>query len=181
MLTGSGAPHASEPAAAKATLAEVSTDFNGDGVMDRATLLHDQDGDNTSDVDLAIYLSACGNLPDKPTLYKAAFGWTDDMAGAQPSLKVSKGGSLIAMFQNDGMGRDRWRMQYTIAWRGGELVVAGYSYEQRDTLSPDAGGNCDIDLLSGKGTRNGKPVKVLAGSVPLASWTDASVPGACTF
>jgi hypothetical protein len=164
-------------AAQKVVLAEVTADLNGDGVKDRAVLLHEVDGD---DVDLAVYLSAGGKLPAQPSLYKAAFGWTGDMDGTKPEISVNKAGSLVVLFQNDAIGRDRWSRRFTIAFRGGVLVVAGYDDEARDTLDPHGGGNCDLNFLSGRGTRNGKPIK-LAGPVPLSAWTDQSAPPSCNF
>jgi hypothetical protein len=175
-LAWSGAVVAAD--APKQMLAEVIADLNGDGVKDKAVLLHDKDGE---DVDLAIYLSGGGKPSDKPAAHKSAFGWTGDMAGTKPELGTNKAGSLVVVFQNDGVGRDRWRQQFTIALRGGQLVVAGYDYESRDTLAPGHSGNCDIDFLAGKGSRNGKPVKVPAGAVPLSDWSDKSVPAACNF
>ncbi len=169
---------AADAAPAKDVLAQIAEDLNGDGIKDRAELLHDADGD---DVDLAIYLSADGKLPDRPTLYKAAFGWTGTMAGTQPELKVNHARSLIVVFQNDAIGRDRWRRQLTLAFRGGVFVVAGYTYEERDTLMPGKGGQCDLNLLSGQGTRNGKPVKFTAPPIPLSDWTDEAAPKVCDF
>ena len=109
------------------------------------------------------------------------FGWTGAMAGTEPRISVNKAGSLVVEFQNDSIGRDRWSRRFTIAFRGGALVVAGYNYEARDTLDPHGGGNCDLNLLSGHGTRNGKPIKLAAGPVPLSAWTDQSAPKSCDF
>ncbi len=162
----------------KQVLAEVAAELNGDGVADRAVLLHDPDGD---DVDLAIYLTAGGKTESQPSLYKAAFGWTGAMAGTEPEISVNKAGSLVVVFQNDAIGRDRWRQQFTIAFRGGALVVAGYDYQARDTLRPGGGGSCDVNFLAGRGTRNGKPIKLAAGTTRLSDWTDKSAPAACTF
>ena len=168
---------AAEPSA-KQVLAELTADLNGDGIKDRAVLLHDADGD---DVDLAVYLSAGGQLPDKPSVYKPAFGWTGAMAGQEPELATNKAGSLVVVFQNDSIGRDRWRQQYTIAFRGGTLVVAGYDYESRDTLKPSHVGRCSINFLAGRGVRNGKPVQLTGPPPTLGDWTDKSVPAACNF
>jgi hypothetical protein len=164
--------------APKQMLAETIADLNGDGVRDRAVLLHDKDGE---DVDLAVYLSSGGKAADKPAVYKAAFGWTGDMAGTKPELGTNKAGSLVVVFQNDGVGRDRWRQQFTIAFRDGRLVVAGYDYQSRDTLAPGQRGNCSINFLAGKGSRDGKPVTVPPGAIPLSDWSDKSTPAACNF
>src|SRR5271163_3392779 len=164
------------PAAPKQVIGEATGDLDGDGVPDRVQLLQ---GDDT-DVDLAIYLSAAGKPADRPSLYKPAFGWADMTGAERPALKITPKGSLIVEFRND-QGRDRWRQQFTIAVRNNALMVAGYSYESRDALDPKAGGGCDVNLLTGTGTRNLKPVKLAAGGVPVAGWSDASIPPPCRF
>jgi hypothetical protein len=104
------------------------------------------------------------------------------MAGTQPELSVNKAGSLVMVFQNDSIGRDRWRQTFTLAFRGGVLIVAGYGYQARDSLDPAHGGSCDVNLLTGRGTRSGKPIKLAAAApVSLAAWSDESVPAACKF
>jgi hypothetical protein len=104
------------------------------------------------------------------------------MAGTEPEISVNKAGSLVVVFQNDAIGRDRWRQQFTIAFRGGALVVAGYGYQARDTLRPGGGGgSCDVNFLAGRGIRNGKPIKLAGGPIRLSDWTDKSAPAACSF
>lgn len=159
-------------------LAEATGDINGDGLADRAQLIQSNDD---GDVDLAIYLSADGKLPDKPTLVKSALGWTGTMAGQTPSLAINKRGSLVASFENDSIGRNRWQTQFVIAWRDGMLAVAGYRHGERDTLDPSAGGRCDVNFLTGKGSRNSDTKTVPRRGVPLAGWSDTDVPAFCKF
>ncbi|MGH6979879.1 MAG: hypothetical protein ACREFC_01610 [Stellaceae bacterium] len=169
---------ASSAVAQDKILADVTGDINGDKVADRVQLIR---ADDDGDVDLAIYLSGGGKLPAKPTLVQKAFGWTGNMAGQTLAATINARGSLILTFENDAVGRDRWQTRYTIAWREGKLVVAGYTHSERDTLDPKAGRICDINFLTGKGKRGGTAVTVPAGGVTLASWTDASIPKACAF
>jgi hypothetical protein len=58
--------------------------------------------------------------------------------------------------------------------RDEQFLIAGISNSERDPLDPKAGGNCDINLLSGKGLRNGKPI-------PLSDWSDEKLPQECNF
>jgi hypothetical protein len=157
-------------------LAEVSGDLNADGVADRAVLLREADGD---DVDLAVYLSTAGQAATQPTVYVKALGWAGDMDGTAPEISISHTGSLIVVFQNDSIGRDRWRQQLTIAFRHGELVVAGYGYQTRDTLNPRHATHCDLNLLSGHGVVNAKPVKLDAAAPRLTEWSQKSLPETC--
>lgn len=170
------APMAEAATRARPPVAELSADLNGDGVPDRVVMSGEDD-----EVDVTVYLSEGGRLPDKPTLHKQAVGWKGAMAGTEPSMSATPRGSLILVFQNDSVGRDRWRQQLTIAVRNGALVVAGYTYTARDTLDPKNGFTCDVNLLSGKGQRNGKPFTVPTTPLPLADWNDTTIPPECAF
>ncbi len=162
--------------AADKVVAEATGDINGDGVKDRAQLIADGD-----DVDVAVYLSAGGKLPAKPTVLKKGLGEYSDVAGQEPEIAINAKGSLIIVFKNELIGRDRWHLQYTIAWRNGALVVAGYSFEYRDTLDPGRNGACDFNLLTGKGKASGKPATIPAHPVPFAAWSQTDIPTGCQF
>jgi len=154
ILTATSLPCAAQQAGAAKPmvgLVEISADLNGDGVKDRAVLLFDRESD---DVDLAIYSSVDGKLQNQPSVYVADLGWTGNTEGATPEMTVDGAGSLIVVFRNEAAGRYRWRQQFIIAFRAGSYVVAGYSYVNKDTLTPDQGGACNVDFLSGEGVRN---------------------------
>ena len=155
---------------------EVTGDLNGDGAPDKARLVAHDD-----DVDLEIFLAAGGKLPETPTVTVAQLGWMGAMAGQEPTIAIDKRGSLIVTFRNDSIGRDRWNEQYTIAWRQGALMVAGYDYQYRDTLDLKHIGVCSVNFLAGKGTRNDKPFSLAAGGIPLAKWTKDMLPKQCQF
>ena len=166
------------PAPSIVGLVSISADLNGDGVNDRAMLLFDRESDG---VDLAIYASVDGKLQERPAVYVSSLGWTGDTDGTLPEMTVDRTGALIVVFQNDATGQYRWRQQYTIAYRGGTFVVAGYSYTTRDTVTPGAGGSCSVDFLTGRATRDGKPATVPGPPPPLSAWTSGNIPAVCTF
>ncbi len=95
------------------------------------------------------------------------------MADTESSLAVAPNGSLQIKQQNASVGRNRWKRTLTISFRKGAYVVSGFTYAERDTLEPNSGGSCDYNLLTGKGTRDLKKVKVKAKSLPLASLEDS--------
>lgn len=162
--------------AAGTALGTVAGDFNGDGVPDRAELIATGEV-----VDLEIYLSAGGRLPDKPTVVKHAIGWQGVLPGTEPSMSVTPRGTLVLVFKDDAVERARWRQELKIAFDGGRFVVAGYGYTLRDPREPERSGSCELDLVTGHGRRNHKPVSFPAGVVPLAEWTDRSFPKLCAF
>jgi hypothetical protein len=94
------------------------------------------------------------------------------MAGTEPSLELSSRGSLLLKSGNQSIGRDRWEQTLTIAYRNDQFVIAGLTLEVRDTLDHSAGGNCDLNLLTGQGTRNGRRVDIGAQTILLSTWED---------
>lgn len=83
------------------------------------------------------------------------------MAGRESSIRVNKQGSLVLNIQNSSVGRGRFSSDITIAYRNGEFVVAGFTNQNYDTVTNE-GGSCDLNLLTGKGVKDGKAIKVNA-------------------
>ena len=158
-------------------LSAVTLPFNNDGAMDRAVLVNSEDG-----ADLYLYM-ADDTTPSSPklALVKKSFVWSGGMWGSLPSLATNGKGSLIVKSENMAVGRNKWEQSLTVARRNGEFVVIGVTYTAFDTLDPKAGGSCDINLATGKGTRNGKPASVAAGAIKVADWSEDKMPKACQF
>jgi hypothetical protein len=154
--------------------------FRNDGSMDRAVLVGGEDG-----ADLYLYLAqtAPGGGPDalKLALAKKNFVWSGAMWGTLPSLSQNGKGSLIVKSENTGIGRNKWEQALTVAWRNNEFLVVGVTYHSFDGLDPKAGGSCDLNLVTGKGTRSGKPVTFAPKPMKVADWSDDSLPKECRF
>lgn len=145
----------------------VTLDMNGDGSMDRAVLVNNPD---ESSVDLLIYLGEDGAHQMKLALNKSEIAWTGAMWGQLPSLESNNKDSLLIKSENSAIGRDRWSQKLTIAYRNNEFVVAGYTYNSYDTLNPDAGKSCDVNLLTGKGKKDNKAITVAKKSPLVKDW-----------
>ncbi len=161
-------------------LAAASLDFDNDGAMDRAVLVR---GDESAD--LYLYLGdADPSAPPgkmKLALVKKDFIFSGLMWGTLPTLSVTDKGSLVVRAENSAIGRNKWSMALTVALRSGEFLVLGLTYNTYDALDPKAGGNCDLNLATGKGTRNGKLVTFAARPIKVAEWSEDSLPRECRF
>jgi hypothetical protein len=151
-----------------------------DGATDRAVLVDNRD----TGADLYIYLSvdaAKADAPLKPALVKKDAAWSGVMWGTRPTLDVSDKGSLFVKSGNEAIGRGRWSQTLTVIYRNNDFIVAGLTRSARDTLDLKAGGSCDLNFLTGKGKRNGKPAKTKFPATKLADWSDEKLPKECGF
>lgn len=149
--------------------AVITTDWTGEGSRDRALLVEAEAG-----ADLWI-LENLDQGRARPVVARN-FVWRGEAWGTEPSLALSPQGSLLVIAQNDAIGRSRWRTTLTLAFRGGRLVVAGYTAETRDTLDLTES-TCDVNLLTGRGTLDGRPIRTALRAVPATDWTaETTVP-----
>jgi hypothetical protein len=156
-----------------------SLENNGD--TDRAVLVDNGD----SGADLYIYRALEPAFdpakPPKPALVKKNVAWSGGIWGSRPSLETSAKGSLLVKSENTGIGRDKWTQTLTVVYRNKEFIVAGLTRDAYDSLEPNASHSCDLNFLSGKGKKDGKPVEAKFPVKKLADWSDGDLPKECAF
>ena len=146
-------------------------DWNKDDESDLVLLVAPTEG---GDEDNAVYLyltNDVGRLVLKSLIPDKVWGHFD-FYGQAPSVNALPNGSIEITSHNDALGRDRWEQKLTVAYRGSEFVVAGYTYSSYDTLDLDNTTQCDFNVLSGKGTANAKPIRAKGATVLLKDWSD---------
>lgn len=152
------------PARAEQVGPMVASDLNGDGRAERFSLV-----DNDGSVDLVIENTGGGVVVAERIAWRGG-------VGQQPDLALAPNGSVLLTSRNAAIGRDRWHLTLTIAWRKGAYRVAGVTYGWVDTLDLEAWGNCDLNLLTGRGEledRRGKSaVRTGLQAVPVTDWRD---------
>lgn len=152
-------------------------DWNKDGKPDLALLVAPAP-DDQADNPIGIYIYLRDDEHSLLRLAAAApnkvWGSTepDGIFGQEPSIKALPNGSIAVTSQNDAIGRDRWEQTLTLALRNNTFVVAGYTYDYRDTLKPDAGYSCDYNVLTGKATKGGKDLKTEGKTIKIEDWKD---------
>lgn len=158
-------------------LSVVTGDWNDDGAFDRALLVLPEL--DSEDVDLLIYLSDAATTTLKLAVHKVGLVWVGGMWGTQPSLSLSKKGSLIINSANESIGRNRWNQKIIVAYRNSTFLAAGYTYSAHDTTDPSYNLQCDVNLLTGKGKKNGKVISVKLKSTVLADFALHEIESAC--
>ena len=153
----------------------ITADWNGDGWEDSANFTQMADADF---VGMEIYLSDDqGNLSLAVSTPYAA--WSGQMYGTKPWFELNERGSLRIVSGNDAIGRGRWNQVVTVAYRDGQFNVIGITRSEWDTLAPDFGHACDLNLATRKGVVNGEAVRAPA-FIPLPDWNfETSVPDQC--
>ncbi len=157
-------------------ISSVSTDWNGDGLEDRALLI--PSASREPQATLLIYLS---EAPDRLRLAirKEDIVWHGSMYGNEAQLSLNDQGSLVISSQNEAIGRGRWNQKITAMYQEGVFIVAGYTYNYRDTLDLAAGGTCDVNFLTRRGVRNDNPFRINRELINLTDWTESSIPTEC--
>jgi hypothetical protein len=155
----------------------VQSDLDGDGVAERFTLLETDGFTGDGAADLVI------ETP-RGTLRIPDIAWAGG-PGQQPGLSLAPNGSLRLTSMNEAIGRDRWRLTLTIAYRQGAYRIAGYTYAWYDTLDLEDRGTCDLNLLTGRGLLTiaddpARPVRTTLPALPVTEWRDDTpAPDAC--
>jgi hypothetical protein len=108
------------------------------------------------------------------------------IGGTDASLSTAENGALRLQSENIAIGRHRWQQRLTIVHRDGRFVVGGYTYSFYDTLAVDANGDvltgeCDVNLLTGKGFKDGQPIRTNFRSVPVKKWRADMGPPECEW
>ena len=151
----------------------VQSDLNSDGRVERFTLIDSGNGT----VDLQIENTGGG------VIYAENIAWLGGI-GQQPELHLAVNGSVRLISMNESIGRNRWHQTLTIAYRQNAYRVAGFTYGWYDTLNLEDNGECDLNLLSGRGflTKNEvkRAVRTNYPAYPVTRWTDETpIPRAC--
>ncbi|MCR6498581.1 hypothetical protein MUO32_06025 [Shinella sp. CPCC 101442] len=160
-------------------VAMASGDWNKDGMADLAVIATPGD-DSGDDNGLYVYLAKPeeNRLTLALSLPNSVWG-NLTMYGQEPEVAALANGSFTLTTKNDSVGRDRWRQSLTVAYRNFDFIVAGYTYSAYDTLNPDGGGECDLNVLTGKGKSSGRPVAGQAQFVLLKDWQDEIARSIC--
>jgi hypothetical protein len=154
-------------------IAMASGDWDKDGTQDLVVVATAGE-DSGEDSGLYIYLDKPdeGQLTLALSLPNTVWGSPPIMAGQQPELAALANGSFTLTTKNESIGRDRWRQSLTIAYRNFDFIVAGYTFSSYDTLNPDGGSECDLNVLTGKGKAGHGAVAGAAQFVLLKDWKD---------
>ena len=163
----------------KDVIAAATLDFAGTGQQDRAVLVQSQ----SDTADLYLYMPSEATEPSSLKLVEVVRGVVSSGRswGQIASLAVSARGTLLVKSGNESVGRDRWTQTLTVVYRNKNFVIGGITRTSRDTLDPNSSGKCDLNLLTGKGTRNGSPVAGKLAPLRLADWSDDKLPQECQF
>ena len=173
-LTATAGPAASQALQPEELFDAAIGDWNRDGRSDLAILVQSDTAERDSS--LFIYLREDAEdgvlklvISVEDMLWGS--GGSNRFHGQVPSLEALPNGSLAITEQNWGAGRERWTSTVTVAWRDDRFVAAGYTYSSFDTLQEEEPFNCDLNLLTGRGTIDGRVVAFPTHMIELEKWT----------
>ncbi|MEM5471351.1 hypothetical protein WNZ14_06400 [Hoeflea sp. AS60] len=145
-------------------------DWNKDNAQDAVVMIET----SNQEFDVLIYLTDENHRLKLHDYVKSMVWGATTMYGQEPFVSTRENGSLMITSQNSAIGRDRWEENLTIVYRQNRFIVAGFSYSSYDTLDPDGGGSCDLNLLTGKGIVNEEAIKFDAKAPSILAYADQS-------
>jgi hypothetical protein len=116
--------------------------------------------------------------PGKPTIAARDIAWSLERA----TITRAANGSVLLNTSHVGVGRGPHEQTLTIAYRNGIYQVVGLTRANWDRIEPDTSTRCDLNLLTGQGIVNGRPVRRALRAVSVTAWKwDRDLPDGCTI
>jgi hypothetical protein len=114
--------------------------------------------------------------PGKSTIIARDIVWSLEPA----NLTRAPNGSILLNTSHVGVGRSPHEQTLTIAYRGGTYQVVGLTRGNWDRIEPDSSTSCDLNLLTGQGKVNDRPVRRALQAKPVTVWKwDSDLPAGC--
>ena len=153
--------------------AQITADLDGDGAEDLAELIINKP---LMSADLVIATAT-------QTYRFPEIVYSGPAAGQEADLVLNPEGAALEIHSgNLSIGRSRWDQTLTIAWQDDAFRLIGITRSWWDTLTPDSDGNCEVNLLTGRGLANGPvgayEIRIETPAPALADW-DGALPEGC--
>ena len=150
---------------------EIVMDFNDDEAEDSVKLLPAPEGSDYHVLDITV------STGEKFQNEKLVYAFSNPGA----SLEELDNGSFKVIIDHSGAGRSASLREYTISYRDKRFILSGITVSEYDRIDPNLGGSCDINLLTGKGERNSRPVKIKGQKLDLSKVNFEWLPKECKF
>lgn len=155
----------------------ISHDWNGDGIPEVVQIQPIRSGGEYRE--LAIYLGVLGDNPRELVFSNRHLIPRRAKPGAK--LRLQRDSSFHLTVDSSASGRIAEVLVWKIQYRKGRYVLTGLTRDVFDKLDPNDHKSCNVDLKSGRGKKNGKPVKFEPLSVDLIDLNERFIPAICEF
>ena len=155
-------------------------DWDGDGDIDMAMLIRPGQAEGTSRNAIYILLSdpLAGSMEVK-TLAKDKVEGDFIHVGNEATITARPNGSILVSTTNGAEGQRHYEQKLTLAYRNFQFVVAGYTFTRSDDNGVENFMSCDLNVLTGKGKRDGAAFSVAPQFVTIEDWNDGIGTAAC--
>lgn len=166
---------------------DVTSDLDGDGMLDRASIVHAPDG-GTSDLHIFLGASSTKTGDDAaPDIIKKAI-----VHGTVLAFESREKATLTLMSCTGCTSISALEQTLTVVYRNRTFMIGRYTRGWELTTRFANGevdvlmGGCSIDFLTGEGRvseglEDAKPVKERFKPIALASWSDTIRPAICKY
>jgi hypothetical protein len=162
-------------------IASVTTgDWDGDGDIDLAMLVRPTQEQGTAKNAIYILLSnpLAGSM-EVATLAKDKVEGDFIYVGNEATISARPNGSILVSTKNGAEGQRHYEQKLTLAYRNFQFVVAGYTFTRSDDNGVENFMSCDLNVLTGKGKRDGAEFSVAPQFTTIEDWNDDMGTAAC--
>ncbi|WEZ83774.1 hypothetical protein P6U16_03015 [Rhizobium sp. 32-5/1] len=162
-------------------IASVTTgDWDGDGDVDLAMLVRPTQAEGTAKNAIYILLGdpLAGSMEVK-TLAKDKVEGDFIYVGNEATISARPNGSILVSTKNGAEGQRHYEQKLTLAYRNFQFVVAGYTFTRSDDNGVETFMSCDLNVLTGKGERDGAAFSVVPQFTTIEDWNDDMGTAAC--
>ncbi|OJG00236.1 hypothetical protein [Pararhizobium antarcticum] len=171
---------AAEPIHPDRIASATSGDWDGDGDTDLAMLVRPGPQDGTEKNAIYILLSdpLLGSMQVQ-TLARDKVEGDFIHVGNDAVISALPNGSILVTTRNGAEGQRHYEQKLTLAYRNFQFVVAGYTFTRSDDNGVETFDACDLNVLTGKGKRDGIAFSVAPVFTTIEEWNDAMGTAAC--
>jgi len=171
---------AGEPIDPDRIASATSGDWDGDGDTDLAMLVRPgpEDGSAKNAIYILFNEPLSGSMQVK-TLASDKVEGDFIHVGNEATISTLQNGSILVTTRNGAEGQRHYEQKLTLAYRNFQFVVAGYTFTRSDDNGVENFMSCDLNVLTGKGKRDGTAFAVAPQFATIEDWNDDMGTAAC--
>lgn len=153
----------------------ISYDWNGDGIPETVLIAPINGPEEYRE--LLVIKGVLEGMPKEKIISNRSL--ISRRAKPGPTLRLQRNKTFHLTVDSSEIGRTSEVITWKFTWRKGKFFLTGYVRDWSDKLDPHDHRTCDIDLQTGRGKKDGRPVKFQPLRVDIIDINERFLPTIC--